>query len=278
MINQIIIVKMDFKNKIVWITGGSSGIGEALAHAFKHQGGRIIISSNEPEELERVKKELNLSEENILLLPFDLTKHNEMTLLVDKVIGKFQRIDFLMNCGGVSQRALVKETKIAVDKKIMDINYFGTIALTKAVLPYMLKQKSGNIMVMTSLTGKIGVPMRSAYAASKHALHGFFDTLRAESYRENIKVLLVLASYVKTNMSKNALIADGTPQNKEDASFDKGMTPEYVANKILKAIKKDKKEILMGGKETIGIYIKRFFPNLFVKIIQNHKENLAQNN
>lgn len=267
---------MNFNDKIVWITGGSSGIGEALAREFKKEGAIIIISSHEPKELERVKNELALPESRIMVLPFDLTKHDEIPMITKQVIERFKTIDVLCNCGGVSQRALAKNTGIELDKKIMSINYFGTLAVTKSVLPYMLQQKSGSIMTMTSLAGKIGIPMRSAYAASKHALHGFFDTLRAESYRENVNVLLVLAGYVKTNISKNALKADGTPQNTEDDSFVKGMTPEYVAKKIVKAIKKEKKEILMGGKETLGIYIKRFFPNWFANIIKNHKENLAQ--
>ena len=269
---------MNFNNKVVWITGGSSGIGESLSYAFKKEGAKIIISSHEEDELLRVKKNLDMPKDDILILPFDLTKHDEMQLHTEKVIAKFGKIDILMNCGGVSQRALVKDTKLSVDKLIMDINYFGTIALTKAVLPHLIKQKSGNIMAMTSLTGKIGVPMRSAYAGSKHALHGFFDTLRAEVYDDNIKIMLVLAGYVLTNISKNALTADGTPQNKQDESFNKGMTPEYVAGKILKGMKRNKREILMGGKETLGIYIKRFFPGLFAKIIRNRKEDLAQNN
>ncbi len=267
---------MELKNKVIWITGASSGIGEALALLYAKNGAKIILSSRNVKELERVKKQCEIEEKNILILPLDLSQHNDMEEKAKIVLEKFSRIDILINNGGISQRSLVTETDLKMDKKIMDINFFGAVALTKSVLPQMIKQKSGNIIVMSSLTGKIGVPMRSAYAASKHALHGFFDTLRAEIWKENITVLLVCPGYVKTNISVNALNANGLPHNKQDASFNNAKTTEYVANKIVKAVKKNKKELLIGGKEIMGAHIKRFFPNLFFKIIQNHKEKIGK--
>lgn len=266
---------MEFNNKIVWITGASSGIGEATAKLFAQKGAKLVLSARNVKELERVAKNCQAKSENIFVLPLDLTNHDSMPEKTKQVAERFGKIDVLFNNGGVSQRSLASQTSFEVDKKLMDINYFGAVSLTKAVLPYMISQKSGNILVMSSLTGKIGVPMRSAYAASKHALHGFFDTLRAENYKNNIKVMLVCAGYVQTKISQNALTADGSPQNKEDGSFANAMTPELVAQKIIRGIEKDKKELLLGGKEKFGVVLKRFFPNLFFKIIQNHKEELG---
>ena len=255
-----------FDNKVIWITGASSGIGEKLVYELAKLNVKLVLSSNEEIELQRVKKNCNLSEENILLLPFDLTEHDLIEGFYDIIIKKFKTIDLLINNGGVSSRALAHETTMATYKKIMDINYFGTVAITKAVLPLMIKNKNGHIVVMSSAAGKIGTPMRSAYCASKHALQGYFDALRAEVYNHNIKVTIVCPGYIKTNISVNAITADGNTFNKMDKNQDNGMLPEVLARKIINAIRKNKEEIWVGGKEIIGLYIKRFFPRLISKI------------
>ena len=259
---------MYFKDKIVWITGASSGVGEAMVYAFNNEQAQLIISSHEPEELERVKNNCKFEPENIFVLPFNLSEHKKIPNLVKTVINKFKKVDILFNIGGISQRALAKDTIIDVDKRIMNINYFGTIILTKALLPEMIQNKSGHIAVMTSLAGKFAIPLRSAYAASKHALHGFFDTLRAEVYNDNIKVTLFCPAYINTNIAKNALTKDGTPQNFNDPGMEKGTSPEDFAKLALKSIKKGKEEVISGGKEKYGVYLKRFFPKLFSRIIR----------
>ena len=263
---------MNFKDKIVWITGASSGVGEAMVYAFNKEEAQLIISSHEPEELERVKKNCNYEPEKIFVLPFNLQDHDKIPNLVRTVIEKFKKVDLLFNIGGVSQRSLVKDTIIDVDKRLMDINYFGAIILTKALLPEMIKNKSGHIAVMSSLAGKFEIPLRSAYAASKHALHGFFDTLRAEVYEYNIKVTLFCSAYIKTNIAVNALTEDGSPQKSNDPGAAQGIPPEVFAQKALKAISKGKQEVLTGGKEILGVYLKRFTPRLFSKIIR--KQNV----
>ncbi len=259
---------MYYKDKVIWITGASSGVGEALVYAFNNEKAQLIISSHEPEELERVKKNCKYEPEKIFVLPFNLLEHDKIPELAKSVIEKFKKVDILFNAGGVSQRALAKDTAIEVDKRIMDINYFGTIILTKALLPEMIKNKSGHIAVMTSLAGKFEIPLRSAYAASKHALHGFFDTLRAEIYDDNIKITLFCPAYIRTNIAKNALTKDGSPQNFNDPGAEKGTSPEEFAQLALKSIRKGKQEVISGGKEKYGVYIKRFFPKLFSKIIR----------
>ena len=259
---------MYYKNKIIWITGASSGIGEATVYAFNNEKAKLIISSHEEKELERVKNNCKYNPEEIFILPFNLLEHDKIPNLAEIVIKKFGKIDILFNAGGVSQRSLAKDTDIKVDKRIMDINYFGTVILTKSVLPHMIKNKSGHIAVMSSLAGKFEIPLRSAYAASKHALHGFFDTLRAEVYEYNIGITLFCPSYVRTKIAVNALTKDGTPQNYNDPGAEKGIPPEVFAKRALKSIKKGKREDIFGGKEVLGVYLKRFFPGLFSKIIR----------
>jgi len=261
---------MDFKNKVVWITGASSGIGEALVYAFDSRAAKIIISARRENELERVKKNCK-NPGNIIVQPLDLENHDKIENIAQSIIIKTGKVDILINNGGISQRSLAKDTNIKIDKRIMNINYFGTIALTKAVLPNMLQNKTGHIVVISSVTGKIGVPLRSAYAASKHALHGFFDTLRAEIWKENIYVSIICPGFVRTNVSKNALTADGTAQNKMDDATNQGIEPNYLAEKIINAISKKKEEVLFAGKEVFSIYLKRFLPALFSKIIKKAK-------
>jgi short-subunit dehydrogenase len=177
----------------------------------------------------------------------------------------------LINNGGISQRSLVAETRLSVDRKIMEVNYFGNIALTKGILASMIANKSGHIVNISSLVGKFGTPYRSAYAASKHALHGFYDSMRAELWNKNIEVTMVCPGFVKTNVSINALDKDGNKTEEMDDAQANGMLPETAANKIVWAIKKSKKELYLGGKEVYAVYLKRFFPSLFSKMIKKAK-------
>ena len=182
-----------FGNKRIWITGASSGIGEALAEQLCGLGARLILSSNEPEELKRVRQKLDVPNSRIYLKPLDLAESQYMPEHAGDVLDRFSGIDILINNGGISQRSLAVQTDIAIDRKIMEIDYFGQIALTKAVLPSMINQRSGHIVVTSSVMGLYTAPLRSAYCAAKHALHGFFDTLRTEVWRNNIHVKLLIA-------------------------------------------------------------------------------------
>ena len=262
---------MYFKNKIIWITGASSGTGEALTYAFDKEYATLIISARRKDELERVKSNCQ-NKNNIFILPLDLEKHSELNSKADIVLQKYDKIDILFNNGGISQRSLAVNTNFEVDKKLIDINYLGTVALTKAVLPSMIKNKAGHIVVMSSLTGKFGTPLRSAYSGSKHALHGFFDSLRAEVFDKNIYITIICAGFIKTNIAKNALTENGGIQKHDDPSTEAGMLPEYFAQKTLVAIKNKKQELTIGGKEKLGVYVKRFFPKIFSNIIR--KQNV----
>ena len=262
------LTKMNFQNKVVWITGASSGIGEALSKELSRLDALLIISARNKEALESVKSACQNSE-NVWVLPLDLAAYDDFDNTVKKALNVYGRIDILVNNGGISQRSFAKDTEISVDKQIMEINYTGTIALTKAVLPHFLERKEGQIVVTTSIVGKIGTPLRSTYAASKHALHGFFDSLRAEVYNDNIDVTLICPGYVTTNVSMNALQGDGTPQNSMDKATANGIEPERFARLMAKAIYKKKQEAyIAGAKEKLGFYVKRWVPKLYSYMVR----------
>lgn len=259
---------MNFTNKVVWITGASSGIGKALAIELSKQGASLLLSARNKENLEEVKEQCENSS-SVKILSLDLENHSSISEKVIEAINWYGRVDVLVNNGGVSQRSLAKDTVLSVDKRIMDINYLGTVALTKALLPHFIENKKGQFVVTTSIVGKIGTPLRSSYAASKHALHGFFDSLRAEIHRYNIAVTLVCPGFVQTNVSINALTGDGSAQNTMDSATKNGIHPEKFAQLMAKAISQKKEEVyIAGAKEKLGVYTKRFYPKLLSKMIR----------
>ena len=259
---------MNFTNKTVWITGASSGIGKGLALAFANNGANVILSARNEKNLNKVKSACK-NYEKVKVLPLDLADFSAFAEKAKIANNFFNGIDILVNNGGISQRSYAKDTDLKVDQQIFDINYFGTIALTKTVLPYFITKKSGQIVVISSIMGKLGTPLRSAYAASKHALHGFFDSLRAELYKDHIAVTIICPGYVNTNISKNALTADGNRFDEMDKLTANGLSTEEFANKALKVIYKQKQEVIIAGtKETAAVYLKRFFPSILAKVVR----------
>ncbi len=259
-----------YKGKVIWITGASSGIGEALSQVLSKEGAILVLSARRENELQRVAKSLGASAQS-MILPLDLSDTSNVAALAKQVADKFGRIDVLINNGGISQRSLAKDTPLNIDRKIMEVNYFGQIALTKAVLPYMLKQKSGHIVAMSSIAGKFGFYLRTAYSASKHALHGFFEALRLENEEAGIKVTIAVPGKIQSNISVNALKDDGTSHGKMDQSQEEGMPALECARIIVNAMKNNKEEILVGNKEIKAVWIKRHFPGLFGRIIRKQK-------
>jgi short-subunit dehydrogenase len=219
--------------------------------------------------LQNIKSDLKLSDTQCLVLPLDLMDINSFSEKTEKVMAHFGRIDVLINNAGLSYRGLVAETNLEVYRTLMEINYFGTIALTKAVLPIMAKQNAGHIAVTTSIAGKVGTQIRSAYCGAKHALHGFFDCLRMEVYAQNISVTIVVPGFVKTDLTISALTADGSEYNKVDDAILKGMAPEKCAKIYLKALANKKEEIIISeGKEIVAPLLKRFFPSLLTPLLK----------
>lgn len=257
-----------FKDKVIWITGASSGIGEALALALAEQEARLILSARRKEELDRVGAATGLPELDLMILPFDLGNTENASALAAQIINKFGRIDVLVNNGGFSQRSAAMDTTVDLDRQLMEVNYFSAVNLTKAVLPYMKRQKGGQLVVISSIAGKFGFYLRSSYSAAKHALHGFFESLRLETESFGIKTLIVCPGKIKTNISFNALTAGGGKHNEMDPSHANAMSAEECAQKIIDGILKNKEEILVGGKELLVVKIKRFFPKLFSRLIR----------
>ncbi|MCB0111849.1 MAG: SDR family oxidoreductase [Caldilineaceae bacterium] len=259
----------EIRDKVAWVTGASSGIGEALAKALSAAGARLILSARREAELTRVRDACANPDQH-MVLPFDLLQF-DAPAITEAALGQMGQIDLLIHCGGVSQRGTAVETDLAVDRRIMEINYFSTVALTKAVLPAMIVRRQGHLVVISSLSGKISTPRRSAYAASKHALHGFFESLRTEVIGDNIQVTMVCPGYVKTNLSRHALTGDGGAHGELDPTQAKGMAPAALATRILQAIERNEDEVLVGGTEVLGVYLNRFVPGLYKKIIRRRK-------
>lgn len=249
--------------KIIWITGAGSGVGKAMSLAYAENNNTLILSGRSEESLNEVENELKAKACQYHILVLDVSDENAIEPAVKQLIDLHGRIDILINSAGISQRSLISETSNEVGRKIMDVNFYGTVHLTKAVLPYMLKANSGDIVAISSAAGKFGFPRRSYYSASKHALHGFFDTLNLELHKTNINVLLVCPGRINTNISMKALTGDGQVFNKLDHRLQSGISADKCAQIIKRAIRKRKKEVYMGGREVILIYIKRYAPFLY---------------
>lgn len=260
-----------FAGQTVWITGASSGIGEALAHQFAREGAKLILSARRAEELNRVR-DACISEGaeggNLLVLPLDVTDEASLPGKVAEAKAFSGRIDMLINNAGISQRSLCVDTEMATYRRLFEVDVFGQIALTKLVLPVMLEQKSGHLAVTASVAGKIGVSQRTGYCAAKHAMMGFFDALRAEVSKDGISVTTITPGFIRTNIAKYALKGDGSEFAKVDKNIAGGMDVEACARVIMKGFKKGKKEIPVGeGAEMKALWLKRFFPNLLFKTV-----------
>lgn len=254
---------MDVNNKVVWVTGASSGIGEAICKAFAKLNCKLVLSARRENELQRVKSELGLDENEVMILPMDLEKVDDANDWVSQIVKKFGSIDLLVNNGGISQVSLVEETTEAVERKIMEVNYFGNVKLAKVVAEQMKKQGSGKIVVTTSILGKFSLPFHSTYAASKHALYGFYDSFRLELKKYGVSILLIAPGFINTNVAVNSVTGDGSLLEKDSPAQMNGMKTNVFAKKVIAAIKQDKNHKYIGSKEILAVPFKLIFPNLF---------------
>jgi dehydrogenase/reductase SDR family protein 7B len=257
---------MEVNNRVVWITGASSGIGEALAYQASSHGASVILSARNTANLERVIAGCTDPERH-LVLPLDLAEPESFNAAFARVLQRYPGVDVLLNNGGLSQRATALETDLAVVEHLMQVNFFGAVALTKTVLPHMVERASGQIVVISSVLGKVGTPRRSSYAASKHALHGYMDSLRAELWRSGVQISLICPGYIKTNISQNALLGGGEPLGRDDAGEPKGMNVSICATRIMQAIERDKDEAIVAGLEGLAVQVKRFFPAIYNRAV-----------
>ena len=256
----------------VWITGASSGIGEACAYRWAARGARLILTSSSRERLEPVAarcREEGASD--VCVLPCDLGDPAAVEGLTEKAWDAFQGIDTVYLNAGISQRTTVEDTSMEMVRKIMEINYFAPVAIARALLPRMLERGSGHIAVTTSIAGRFGFPLRCGYSSSKFALYGFFETLHAEYADKGIQVTLVCPGRVQTNISFYALDKGGKRHGQLDPGQAGGLSAEKAARKIVRAISKGKREVLVGRGELVMVWIKRFFPGLCARLARRIK-------
>lgn len=267
-------------SKVVFITGASSGLGEALAHVFYKAGCKVVLAARRESELNRVRSELLEQHTTVpthppVILPLDLSDLNSLPLAVSKILSIFGHIDILINNGGISVRSDAVSTSIDVDVRVMLVNYFGAVALTKAILPSMIQRKEGRIVFVNSVQGKFAIPFRSAYSASKHALQAFADSLRPEIAKFNVKVTNISPGYIRTSLSVNALTGNGNKYGINDNTTASGANPESVALSILKAILRNEKDVIMAQAPARIAYWTRFFcPSIYFWIMERRAQKL----
>jgi short-subunit dehydrogenase len=237
------------ESQTIWITGASSGVGEGMAHVFHREGADLIISARRAEELERVKSDCTDGPGTITIVPFDITDADAREQAAAEVLANFKRIDVLVNNAGIGQRGLARDTSLDVERRIMEVDYFGPVALTKLVLPRMIEQQSGHLIVTSSVAGKHAVPMHTTYCAAKHALHGYFDTLRIEHLRDNISVTLLVIAGIRSNVFHHALTGDGSEYGRSDWGDSVGMPAEECAERVVQAILNREHEVVISIEE-----------------------------
>mgnify|MGYP005844292569 CR=1 FL=1 len=266
-----------FTDKVIWISGASSGIGEALALQFAAQGAKLVLSARREPELRRVKalcETGGLPARNVLVLPLDVTDEEAMPAALQRVLDAFGHVDRLINNAGISQRSLCVDTDMSVYRRLFEVDVLGQIALTKTVLPRMLEQGSGHIAIMSSVAGKVGAPYRTGYCAAKHAVMGFYDALRAEVSHHGIEVTTITPGFIRTEISIHALAGDGSEYGKIDEEISGGMDVTRCAETIMAGFRKGQPEIPVGdGLEMKALWLKRLFPKiLFQKAAQMARE------
>jgi short-subunit dehydrogenase len=257
----------DIANQVVWITGASSGIGEALAVAASRRGARLVLSARRASELERVRG-LCATPADVAVLPLDLERFDAGAAAA-QASAFFGAVDVLVNNAGMSQRSLVADTSMEVYRRLMELDFFAPVALTKAVLPGMLARRRGHVVAISSVAGKVATPLRSGYAAAKCALHGFYDAMRAEVWKQGIKVTVIVPGFIRTDVSINAVTGSGEPYGTMDGKQAQGMDPGVCADRVWRAVQAEKSEAMIGGFETLAAYLKRLSPALTERVIRH---------
>lgn len=251
--------------QVVWITGASAGIGKALAYEYYSRGWHVVLSARSVDKLHAIAESLP---GRVTVLPVDVTDRSQIVAAVGDIQHHLGRLDLLVNNAGISQRSKIKDTEIHVFRRLIEVNYMGAVQTTKIALDLLI-ESHGHIAVVSSVAGKIGAPLRSGYAASKHALHGFFDCLRAEHHRDGLGVTIVCPGYVNTDVDVNALGNDGKPTGAQDEDNRNGLSPQKVARRIANAVAKNKAEVYIGGVEVLAIYLKRYVPAILRRLLAN---------
>lgn len=257
------------KDKVVIITGASSGIGKALAENFAKRQARIVLAARSIKKLEIIGTELKDKATEILIIKTDVSDENDCKSLIEKTIKRFGKIDILINNAGISMRALFEDTDLSVIKKLMDINFWGTVYCSKFALPYLLESK-GSLVGVSSIAGYKGLPGRTGYSSSKFAMQGFLEVLRIENMKKDLHVLTACPGFTKSNIRNTALAADGTQQGESPRNEDKMMSSEEVAERIIKAIGRRKDRLTLTTQGKLTVLLNKFFPKFIDKMVYNH--------
>jgi short-subunit dehydrogenase len=258
-------------NKVTIITGASSGIGLATVYEFARQGFNVVLAARNVEKLNGIVKELTAKypDREFLALPTDVQREEECRRLVEKTIEKFGRIDVLVNNAGISMRAMFKELDLSVIKRLMDVNFWGTVYCTKYALPYLLKER-GSVVGVISIAGFKGLPARTGYSASKFAIYGFLDTLRVEHLHDGLHVMIFAPGFTASNIRNVALTADGTMQGETPREEDKMMSAERVAHKLYNGVARRKAQIILTPIGKLTVFLNKLFPRLVDRLEYNY--------
>jgi dehydrogenase/reductase SDR family member 7B len=257
-----------FSGKVVIITGASSGIGKACAIAFAHAGADVVLASRKADELEKVSQEISKLGSKSISVTTDVSKESDCKNLIDTSIKSFGRIDVLINCAGISMRALLQDIQLDVIRQVMEINFWGTVYCTKFALPHLLQSK-GSVVGVSSIAGKTGLPGRTGYSSSKFAMEGFLQTVRIENLKKGLHVLVACPGFTASNIRNAALNAAGEKQGESPRDENKMMQPEAVAEKLLDAVVKRKRDLVLTTEGKLTVMLSKFFPSLLDKLVYN---------
>ncbi|HRH65882.1 MAG TPA: SDR family oxidoreductase [Bacteroidia bacterium] len=257
------------EDKVVVVTGASSGIGKSLALVFARNGYRVVISARTEDRLLPVRNQIEQLGGSVIAVTADVAKEADCKKLIDETIRVFGRVDVLINNAGISMRALFEHTELSVIRQVMDINFWGTVYCTKFALPHLLKTK-GSVVGISSIAGKKGLPGRTGYSASKFAMEGFLETLRTENLKTGLHVLVACPGFTASNIRNTALAADGSAQGESPRDENKMMQPDDVAEKIMKAVKSRKRDLILSGQGKLTVILNKFFPGMMDKMVFNH--------
>ncbi|MBE0639230.1 MAG: SDR family oxidoreductase [Bacteroidales bacterium] len=258
-----------FDDKVVVITGASSGIGKALVYEFAVRGAKVVAAARSLDNLTILKTDLFSAGKEILIVQTDVTIENECRQLIEKTIEKFEKIDVLINNAGISMRALFNELDTTVIRKLMEVNFWGTVYCSKFALPHLQKSK-GSLVGVSSIAGYKGLPGRTGYSASKFAMQGLLEVIRIENLKKDLHVLIACPGFTASNIRKTALAADGTQQGESPRDEGKMMSAEEVARHIAEAIGKRKRSLILTSQGKITVLLNKFFPAMLDKMVYNH--------
>lgn len=257
------------KDKVVIITGASSGIGLALAKEFAAQGSMVVMAARREDQLKELADDIRKTGAEVLPVRTDVSQDNDCKNLINQAVEKYGRVDVLINNAGISMRALFQDLELTVVKKVMDVNFWGTVQCTHYAFPHLLKSH-GSVVGVSSIAGFKGLPGRTGYSASKSAMHGFLDVIRVETRKQGLHVLLACPGFTSSNIRKTALVEDGTQQGETPRDENKMMSAEEVARHIYRAVVKRKRTLILTNEGKMTVLLNKCFPRIMDRIVYKH--------